>query len=65
MSQCQWTLTLHNGSLTVAGQEMETGSSRLSIIGATGDYANRTGELLTFPNANGTFTQIVHLRPIP
>ena len=64
-SQCQWTLTLHNGSLTVAGQEREAGSSRLPVIGATGHYARRTGELLTFPNGNGTFTQIVNLWPIP
>lgn len=63
-SQCQWTLTLEKGSISVAGQEAETGVSILPIIGTTGQYATMTGELKTFPNPNGTFTQTIYLRPV-
>ena len=64
-SQCQWTLNLPTGTLTVAGQEAEKGPSILPIIGATGEYAHSQGELQTYPNGNGTFTQIVRFRPTP
>lgn len=62
-SQCQWTLTLAKGTITVAGQEAETGTSIIPIIGTTGSYANYTGELKTFPNGDGTYTQILSFYP--
>lgn len=64
-SQCQWTLNLPTGTLTVAGQEAEKGPSILPIIGATGEFAPYRGELQTYPNGNGTFTQIVRFRSGP
>ena len=64
-SQCQWTLNLPTGTLTVAGQEAEKGPSILPIIGATGEFAHSQGELQTYPNGNGTFTQIVRFRSQP
>jgi len=35
------------------------------IIGATGEFAPYQGELQTYPNGNGTFTQIVRFRSKP
>lgn len=64
-SQCQWTLSLPTGTVTVAGQEAEKGPSILPIIGATGEFAHYRGELQTYPNGNGTFTQIVRFRSGP
>ncbi len=64
-SQCQWTLNLPTGTLTVAGQEAVKGPSILPIIGATGEFAPYQGELQTYPNGNGTFTQIVRFRSKP
>ena len=61
-SQCQWTLTLQEGTITVAGQEYETGTSVIPIIGTTGIYAKYKGELRTTPNPNfaGTYIQILY-----
>ena len=62
-SQCQWTLTLSKGTITVAGQESEKGVSIIPIIGTTGIYSNFTGELETYPNGDGTYTQILSFYP--
>jgi hypothetical protein len=56
-AQCQWTLTLKDGAFVVAGQEAEQGESVVAVIGATGKYSGFTGEMKTFPNGDGTFTQ--------
>jgi len=57
--QCQWTLTLENGSIQVAGREYDLGTSILSIIGGTGKYSGISGEMESTNNNNGTFTQIL------
>lgn len=58
--QCQWTLTLENGSIQVAGREFDMGTSILSITGGTGKYSGISGEMESTNNGNGTFTQILH-----
>ena len=64
-SQCQWTLTLPNGSITVAGQEADSGTSLIPIIGGTGDYLMVGGIMATTPNENRTYNQILTIyRPL-
>lgn len=58
--QCQWTLTLANGSIQVAGREFDQGTSRLAIVGGTGEYSGIQGEMISTNNNDGTFTQILH-----
>jgi len=60
--QCQWTLSLPEGSISVAGLEFDTGTSLLSIIGGTRKYSGITGELESTNNNDGTFTQILRYR---
>lgn len=60
-SECQWTLTLADGTITVAGREAETGTSLIPIIGGTGAYLGVRGELATTPNGDRTFTQVLTL----
>ncbi|HED15346.1 MAG TPA: hypothetical protein ENI64_00795 [Gammaproteobacteria bacterium] len=55
--QCQWTLTLDNGSIQVAGREHDQGTSTISIVGGTGKYTGISGEMESVNNNNGTFTQ--------
>ena len=55
--QCQWTLTMSNGTIQVAGREAEKGSSFIAIVGGTGDYVGVKGQMLSTNNNNGTFTQ--------
>jgi hypothetical protein len=55
--QCQWTLTLENGSIQVAGREFDKGTSQIAIVGGTGNYAGITGEMTSTNNGDGTFTQ--------
>ncbi|MCP3140819.1 dirigent protein [Pyxidicoccus xibeiensis] len=60
-SECQWTLTMADGTITVAGREAETGTSLVPIIGGTGDYVGVRGVLSTTPNGDRTFTQVLTL----
>lgn len=60
--QCQWTLTIGNGSIQVAGREFEKGSSDISIVGGTGKYAGIRGEMTSTNNNDGTFTQVLRYR---
>jgi hypothetical protein len=60
-SECQWTLTLPNGTITVAGREADNGTSMIPIIGGSGDYQSATGVLATTPNDNRTYTQVLTL----
>ena len=60
--QCQWTLTIGNGSIQVAGREFEKGSSDISIVGGTGKYAGIYGEMTSTNNNDGTFTQVLRYR---
>lgn len=63
--QCQWTLTLENGSIQVAGREFDAGASQISIVGGTGKYAGIVGEMKSVNNNDGTFTQTLRywIRP--
>ena len=63
-SQCQWTLQLDEGTITVGGQEAESGPSTLPVIGTTGAYQQYNGVLVTEPLPDGTFSQIVTLHRI-
>ena len=58
--QCQWTLSLENGSIQVAGREFDKGSSHVAIVGGTGHYADINGQMESVNNGDGTFTQTLH-----
>jgi hypothetical protein len=60
--QCQWTLTLENGSIQVAGREFDTGASQISVVGGTGKYAGIFGDMTSVNNSDGTFTQSLRYR---
>lgn len=60
--QCQWTLTLPDGSIQVAGRETDQGTSAISIVGGTGVYAHISGVMLSTNNNDGTFTQTLRFR---
>ena len=60
-SECQWTLTLANGSITVAGRESDTGTSMIPVIGGSGKYLLVRGVMATTPNSDKTYTQILTL----
>ena len=63
--QCQWTLTLDNGSIQVAGREFDRETSAISIVGGTGRYCGITGEMKSVNNNDGTFTQSLRYRVRP
>jgi len=63
--QCQWTLTLENGSIQVAGREFDAGASQISIVGGTGNYAGIVGDMRSVNNNDGTFTQTLRYRIRP
>ena len=58
--QCQWTLTTGNGSIQVAGRELDQGASNITIVGGTGQYAGISGQMESVNNGDGTFTQTLH-----
>jgi len=60
-SECQWTLTLENGTITVAGRESDTGTSMIPVIGGSGKYLLVRGVMATTPNPDKTYTQILTL----
>lgn len=60
-SECQWTLTMADGTITVAGREAENGPSDIPVVGGTGAYVGVTGVLNTTPNGDRTFTQVLTL----
>ncbi|MCL1125899.1 dirigent protein [Shewanella surugensis] len=57
--QCQWTLSLKNGTIQVQGREYDEGVSYIAIVGGTGDYRYITGDMESKSNGDGTFTQIL------
>lgn len=63
--QCQWTLTLENGTILVAGREFDQGTSTISITGGTGAWAGISGEMESTNNNDGTFTQRLRYRLTP
>lgn len=58
--QCQWTLSLANGTIQVAGREFDKGISEIAIVGGTGQYNGISGQMETVNNNDGTFTQTLH-----
>jgi hypothetical protein len=60
--QCQWTLTLDDGTIQVAGREFDKGTSSITIVGGTGSYAGISGQMESTNNEDGTFTQVLHYR---
>ena len=60
--QCEWTLTLENGSIQVAGREFDQGASAISIVGGTGAYSGISGDMQSVNNNDGTFTQTLRYR---
>ncbi len=60
--QCQWTLTLDNGTIQVAGREFDSGTSSITIVGGTGAFAGITGQMESTNNEDGTFSQVLHYR---
>lgn len=62
-SECQWTLTMTDGTITVAGREAEQGTSLIPILGGTGAFVGVRGMLSTTPNGDKTFTQVLTLIP--
>ena len=59
--QCQWTLTLSEGSITVGGLEVSEGESVLPVIGTTGIYEQYTGVMVSKPIENNMYRQVVTL----
>lgn len=43
--ECNWTLSLKDGQITVEGPYLDAGDSDLSITGGTGAYANARGQM--------------------
>lgn len=60
--QCQWTLSLKDGSIQVAGREFDQGKSEIAIVGGTGQYAGIRGSMESVNNGDGTFTQTLYYR---
>ena len=60
-SECQWTLTLADGTITVAGRESDTGTSMIPVIGGSGKYLLVRGVMATTPNLDKTYTQVLTL----
>ena len=57
--QCQWTLTLDNGTIQVAGREFDKGTSSIAIVGGTGAYTGISGQMESTNNEDGTFSQVL------
>lgn len=62
LSQCQWTLTMREGTITLASSEAEKGTSPASITGGTGVYIGASGEAAVTHNADGTYTIAMKLK---
>jgi hypothetical protein len=60
-NECQWTLTMADGTITVAGREADKGTSYIPVVGGSGIYTGVRGVLATTPNGDRTFTQVLTL----
>lgn len=59
--ECNWTLTLEEGQITVAGPFFDAADSVLAITGGTGGYRNARGEMqLKARNVEGTEFDFVY-----
>jgi hypothetical protein len=66
-NECQWTLTMTSdgSTITVAGREADKGASTIPILGGTGIYTGARGVLVTTPNGDKTFTQVLTITTSP
>lgn len=60
--QCQWTLSLKNGNIQVAGREFDRGTSDVAVIGGTAAYSGISGYMESVNNDDGTFTQTLYFQ---
>ncbi|NRA42723.1 MAG: dirigent protein, partial [Pseudomonadales bacterium] len=51
--QCQWTLTLAEGTIQVAGREFDQGESIIPIVGGSGKFQGIDGYMRSFKNPDG------------
>jgi allene oxide cyclase len=51
--ECQWTMHLAQGSLTVSGTYWDKGDSQFAVLGAGGVYAGARGTLKLHPRDDG------------
>ncbi len=51
---------MKNGSIQVAGWELDEGISEIVIVGGTGQYKGISGQMESINNGDGTFTQTLH-----
>ena len=58
--QCQWTLSLKDGNIQVAGREFDEGASDITVVGGTGAYSGISGYMESVNNGDGTFTQTLY-----
>jgi hypothetical protein len=58
--QCQWTLSLDEGTIQVSGREFDRGISGITIVGGTGAYSGIRGHMDSLNNEDGTFTQTLY-----
>jgi len=59
--ECNWTIFLPDGQITVEGPFFDTSESTLAITGGTGAYADASGQMaLKFRNDEGTEFDFVY-----
>ena len=58
--QCQWTLTLKDGNIQLAGRDFDKGVSNIAIVGGTDAYSGIRGDMESVNNGDGTFTQTLN-----
>jgi hypothetical protein len=59
--ECNWTMSLKDGQLTVEGPFLDAGDSVLAITGGTGKYAAARGQMkLHARDAKGTAYDFVY-----
>lgn len=62
LSECRRTLTMSDGTITLASAEAEKGISPASVTGGTNAYLGVSGEAAIARNADGTCTIVMKLK---
>lgn len=62
ISECQWTLTTRDGTISLASSEAAKGTSPATVTGGTGAYIGASGEAAVTHNADGTYTVAMKLK---
>ena len=60
--ECNWTLTLKAGQITVEGPFMDEGDSLFAVTGGTGKYAGAKGSMKLHPRDAKSIELRLHLR---